>query len=143
MRGIQIMLCGITPTHFSFTSQGEEKKMKRLLPVYFLVFSSITFNANAAHNCAGTVNTVDVDASGNLLLNITGIGDGNTVCSLTKQLGEFVPEACKSTLSLALSAKMSGKKVRLYFRNDTNTNCAKGNWVNLADSGIYYFRLED
>lgn len=113
--------------------------MKYFIFIFLVIFTPLS----NAHNCVGIVNTVDVDASGTLLLNISGVGDGNTLCSLNAQWGKFTPEACKASLSLALAAKMSGKTVRIYFANDTNTNCFKGNWINFADSGVYYFRLEN
>jgi hypothetical protein len=47
-------------------------------------------------------------------------------------------------MSLMLSAKMADKNIRIYFRNDSNTSCAKGNWQNLASSThqVYYIGLE-
>lgn len=102
----------------------------------------VTLNANAAHNCIGKVNTVDVQGNGKINVNIEGIGDGNIVCSLTANHGEFTPEACKAALTLLTAAKFSGSKVRVYFRNDANPSCAKGSWIDFASHGVYYLRAE-
>jgi hypothetical protein len=103
----------------------------------------MTMSVNAAHHCVGNVTNIDVAGSSNVQVNIAGIGDGNILCALNRKLGEYEPEACKAVLGLLMAAKMANKRVRVYFRNDANTSCNKGNWVNLADSGFYYLRLED
>lgn len=107
--------------------------------IYFIPFFSL-----AAHHCLGNVVNIDVAANGNIHANITGVGDGNVLCSTRTKLGEYEPEACRAVLSSLLSAKMSNKKIRLYFRNDTNTSCYKGNWQNLggAANQLYFVRLE-
>jgi hypothetical protein len=98
----------------------------------------------ANHSCVGKVNSIDVAGNGNLQVYISGIGTGNVVCNTGVKLGEYTPEACKAALSLMLSAKMAQKNIRLYFRNDSNTSCAKGSWKNLTSSNhkLYYIRLE-
>ena len=98
----------------------------------------------ATHHCSGEVNTVAVAGNGNIHVNIGTIGDGNVLCNTGVKLGEYTPEACKSALSMLLSAKMAKKKIRLYFRNDTNTSCSKGNWKNFSSSAyqLYYIGLE-
>lgn len=110
-----------------------------ILPFAFLA----ALDGNAAHNCTGKVNTVDVQGSGKINVNIEGIGDGNMVCSLTANHGEFTPEACKAALTLFTAAKFSGAKVRVYFRNDTNSSCNKGSWIDFATHGVYYVRVEN
>ena len=103
-------------------------------------------SANAAHHCVGKVVTVDIGRPANVLVHIEGVGDGNVLCSLEKPMGGFAAEGCKAIYSMLLAAKMSDKKVRLYFKNDTNTNtnCNKGSWKNLADPAheLYHVRLE-
>jgi hypothetical protein len=115
--------------------------MKRLILILPLLLS---ISANAAHNCVGKVINVDIARPANVQVNIQGIGDGNLLCSLNQSMGQFAAEGCKAIYSMLLAAKMSDKKVRLYFKNDTNTNCNKGNWQNLADPSheLYYVRLE-
>lgn len=105
----------------------------------------LSLSVNAAHHCSGKVNTVDVAGPGIVQVNISGIGDGNRLCSLTRKLGEYEPEACKAVFSMLLAAKMGNKKVMLYFRNDSSTACNKGNWQTLWDAkyGLYYVRLLD
>ena len=116
--------------------------MKKLLLAIALCSPSI---AMASHNCTGTVNNIDIASSGTVHANIAGIGDGNVLCSVSKQLGLYTPEACKAALSMALAAKMADKKIRLYFQNDANTTCAKGNWKDFSSAGyqLYHVRLED
>lgn len=101
--------------------------------------------SHATHNCVGQVNNVDIDSGGGIHANISGIGDGNTFCSVKQQKGEFDVESCKGILSLLMAAQMSGKKVRVYFRNDANTSCNKGNWKEFtsAEYQFYYIRLEN
>lgn len=115
--------------------------MKRSILILPLL---LNISANAAHHCVGEVINVDIGPPANLQVNIQGIGDGNLLCSLDQSMGQFAAEGCKAIYSMLLAAKMSDKKVRLYFSNDTNTNCNKGNWKNLADEeyGLYYVRLE-
>lgn len=112
---------------------------KCLLP--FVCF--VALHGNAAHNCIGKVNTVDVQGNGKINVNIEGIGDGNIVCSLTANHGEFKPEACKAALTLLTAAKFSGAKVRVYFGNDANPSCNKGSWIDFASHGLYYLRVEN
>ena len=116
--------------------------MKALLLLITLFFSLSTF---AAHHCKGKVANIDIAGGGNLQANITGIGDGNIFCNIKTKLGEYEPEACNAVLSMLMAAKMADKNIRVYFRNDANTDCNKGNWGSLANSthGIYYVRLED
>jgi hypothetical protein len=113
--------------------------MKCLL---FLMLA-FSFYAQPAHLCTGTVNSVDVSGAGNIQVNIDGIGDGNILCSLNNLHGEYTVEACKAVLSLLLSAKMSEKKVTLYFRNDSTTACRKGDWGDLSAFGFYYIQLKN
>lgn len=108
---------------------------------FLLMFGAL--GANAAHHCLGKVNTVDVQGNGRINVNIEGIGDGNIVCSLTANHGEFTPEACKAALTLLTAAKFSGSKVRVYFRNDANPSCNKGSWIDFASHGLYYLRVEN
>ena len=107
-----------------------------------LLLSVFAIQSNA-HNCIGKVTLLDVDAAGFVNIGIEGIGGGNSLCSLTTTYGEFMPEACKAAFSLLLSAKMSGKNVQIYFRDNKSTSCVKGDWVSLATSGVYYVRLSD
>jgi hypothetical protein len=115
--------------------------MKWFLMLYFIFMS---FSSLAAHHCLGKVMNLDIAGNGNIHANISGIGDGNIVCSTKTRLGEYEPEACKVAFSILLSAKMSDSNVRLYFRNDTNTSCHKGNWTNLGSEshGLYFIRME-
>lgn len=103
----------------------------------------VALHGNAAHNCIGKVNTVDVQGNGKINVNIEGIGDGNIVCSLTANHGEFTPEACKAALTLLTAAKFSGSKVRVYFRNDANLSCNKGSWIDFSSHSLYYLRVEN
>jgi len=115
--------------------------MKKLL---LLTTFLTSFSAMATNHCSGVVNTIAVSGSGNIHVNIGSIGDGNVLCNTGVKLGEYTPEACKSALSMLLSAKMAKKTIRLYFRNDTNTSCTKGNWNNFGtnDYQLYYIGLE-
>jgi hypothetical protein len=97
----------------------------------------------ASHSCVGKVYAVDVSASGTLHVNVGDLGDGNLVCYLNKVHGVFTAESCKAAFSLFLTAKMTGKNVRLWFANDTNPSCSKGHWVDLATHGVYHVRTED
>lgn len=116
--------------------------MKRALAVLSMLITSFSY---ANHNCVGLVNTVDISGRANVQVGISGIGTGNILCSLDSNLGEYTAEACKGVLSLAMSAMMSGKNLRLYFRNDTDTTCSKGDWNNFGDAEyqLYYIRLEN
>jgi len=115
--------------------------VKKIILITTLLAS---FSSIANHHCIGKVNTVAVAGNGNLHVNIGTLGDGNVVCNTGVKLGEYTPEACKTALSLMLSAKMAQKNIRLYFRNDSNTSCSKGNWKNFSSSDyqIYYIGLE-
>jgi hypothetical protein len=115
--------------------------MKRLILILPLLLSPST---NAAHSCVGKVLNVDIGSPANLQVNIQGVGAGNILCSLNQSKRQFAAEGCKAIFSMLLAAKMSDKKIRLYFRNDTNTDCNKGNWQNLTDPAhqFYYMRLE-
>lgn len=116
---------------------------KGLVKYLFLFTCLIGAHGHAAHHCLGTVNTVDVQGNGKINVNIEGIGDGNVVCSLTVNHGEFTPEACKAALTILTAAKFSGSKVRVYFRNDANPSCSKGSWIDFASHGLYYLRVEN
>ena len=108
-----------------------------------MVFIFVFTSAAQAHNCLAKVHSVDVAASGSIQVNLAGMGDGNALCSLNSVHGEFTAEACKAAFSLLLAAQMSGKNVRIYFRNDSNTSCAKGSWIDYAAIGVYYIRVEN
>ena len=71
------------------------------------------------------------------------MGDGNILCALNVKLGQYEPKTCKAALGLLMTAQATGKRIRLWINNDTNTACFKGNWVNLANSGVYHLRIED
>ncbi|MDP2575988.1 hypothetical protein Q8W40_27660 [Vibrio penaeicida] len=109
-----------------------------------MALSLLSFSALATHNCVGDVNNVAIAAGGNVHVNIGSMGEGNVICNTGAMSGEYTPEACKAALSMLLSAKMAKKKVRLYFRNDSNTSCQKGSWKNFGSSAyqLYYIRLE-
>jgi hypothetical protein len=115
--------------------------VKKIILIATLLTS---FSSIAAHHCLGKVNNVAIAGNGNLHVNVGSIGDGNIICNTGVKLGEYTPEACKAVMSLMLSAKMANKNIRIYFRNDSNTSCAKGNWQNLASSThqVYYIGLE-
>lgn len=115
----------------------------RLFSVILAISVSVFVSSANAHNCLGKVQSVDVAGTGNVQVNIAGMGDGNTLCSLNRTHGEFTAEACKASYSLLLAAQMSAKNVRIYFRNDTNTSCAKGSWIDYATIGVYYIRVEN
>ena len=111
----------------------------------FWIFFILVFSASvqAAHNCTGKVNSVDIAGTGNVQVNIEGMGDGNILCSVDRVHGAYTVDACKAALSLLLSAKMSEKKVTLYFTNDANNACRKGDWVDFAGHGFYYIQLKN
>jgi hypothetical protein len=108
----------------------------------FLSTLLLSTYVSASHNCIGKVNSVDVSGSSSILANIGTLGDGNLLCYLDKNYGEFTPEACKAAYSLLLAAKLSLKDVRLWFRNDSNTSCSKGNWIDFSTHGVYHVRIE-
>lgn len=115
------------------------------MKIFLLItLSLLTLAANANHNCTGEVTAVDINAAGNVYVKIDGIGEGNLLCSITQSRGGYEPESCKGVLSLALAAKMAQKKLRLYFHNDTNTSCNKGNWQDFSspDYQLYHVRIE-
>lgn len=114
--------------------------MKIVAFVLLLLFSSSSY---ASHNCIGKVNSVNVDGYGAVLVSVGSLGEGSAVCYLNKPHGEFTADACKAAFSLFLSAKMTGKDVRLYFRNDANPSCSKGSWIDLATDGIYFVSMEN
>lgn len=114
--------------------------MKYLIVAVLFLFSPFAF---AQHNCVGKLVTVDISGNSGVQLYVEGIGEGNVLCGLTTKIGQYEPEACKAAFALLLTAKAANKNVRLWFNNDTSTACFKGNWVNLANSGVYYLRIED
>jgi ABC-type oligopeptide transport system substrate-binding subunit len=109
--------------------------MKYLTIAFLFLFSSLAF---AQHNCVGKLVNVDISGNSGVQLQVEGIGEGNILCSLNTQMGQYQPEACKAAFALLLTDKAANKNVRLWFNNDTNTACFKGNWVNLANSGVYH-----
>lgn len=111
--------------------------------VRFFILFLVASQAYASHMCVGKVHAVDVAFNAAVNASIGNLGDGNTICYLNKAHGEYTAEACKAVFSLLLSAKMSSKDVRLWFRNDTNTSCTKGAWVDLATHNVYHVRLEN
>lgn len=111
------------------------------LAVFMLLFISST--SYASHNCVGKVNAVDVSANGAVHVNVGSLGDGTMLCYLNKAHGEFTVDACKAALTLFLTAKTTGKDVRLWFRNDANPSCSKGHWTDLAAHGVYHVRTEN
>lgn len=115
--------------------------MKRSILIFPLLLS---ISADAAHHCVGKVIDVVIAPPANVQVNIQGIGDGNLLCSLHQSMGLLAAKGCNAIYSMLLAAKMSDKKVRLYFENDTNTNGNKGSWQNLADPSheLYYVRTE-
>ncbi len=114
--------------------------MKKMIFALSLCISS---NVLATHGCPGKARSVDIARPDRVQVNIEGIGDGNLLCSLGENHGHFSPEGCKAIYSMLLSAKMSDKSVRLFFINDTNTDCNKGSWKDIAtEHGLYYVRLE-
>ncbi|MCS4306767.1 hypothetical protein M2404_001092 [Rheinheimera pacifica] len=117
------------------------KILKKYAAVYLFTAPVMV---NAAHYCVGKVQTVDVAGNGNLQADIEGIGFGNILCSLSEKKGEYETEACRASFSLLLAANMANKPVRLYFNNDGNTSCNKGNWLDFSAPihGFYYIRLE-
>lgn len=100
--------------------------------------------ASAVHSCVGKVTAVDVGAPANVQVGISGIGHGNYLCSASERVGPFSPEGCRAVMATLLAAQTSGKSVRLYFNNDTNSSCAKGDWRELhkPEFGFYYLSME-
>ncbi|WP_102794559.1 hypothetical protein [Bowmanella denitrificans] len=113
--------------------------MKFFLCIFILTFS---FAVSAQHNCAGKVISIDLHAPGDVQITIEGIGTGNILCSLTQKKGLVESETCKAMFSLLLTAKATVTPVRLWFNNDNNTSCDKGNYQDLNKFGFYYLRLE-
>ena len=98
--------------------------MKYFFIAFLWSFSSLAF---AQHNCVGKLVNVDIAGDAFVQLQVDTIGGGNALCSLTTQMGQYQPEACKAAFALLLTAKAANKNVRLWFNNDTNTACFKGN----------------
>ena len=110
--------------------------------IFALLSLFASFGTTAAHECTGKVLTVDLSASSTVHVSINGIGSGNIVCSLTANEGLFTPESCKAAFSMLTAAKLSGSNVRLWFKDDRNTSCNKGNWISLSSHSLYYLRIE-
>lgn len=117
--------------------------MKKTVIFLSLLFtSSLSF---AYHSCAGKVGKVGVSSQGWVHVNIDGIGVGNRLCSLNSKEGGYTPEACQTVFSLALSAKVADKNLKLYFNNDADKSCPKGNWKTLTSEAyqLYYVLIEN
>lgn len=101
--------------------------------------------ASAAHSCIGKVTAVDISGPEGVSVTVPGIGSENRLCSLTQASGQYIPEACRAVLASLLSAQATGKTVRLYFLNDTNPSCSKGDFKNFSapEFGWYYLRVEN
>ncbi|MFT5592155.1 MAG: hypothetical protein ACI8SR_000512 [Oceanicoccus sp.] len=110
---------------------------------FVLILFLISLPAAATHHCIGNVNNISVSGNGDVYVGISSIGDSNVICNAGGTKGEFNQEACKTAISMILSAKMAQKKIRLYFKNDENTSCTKGNWNDFSTSGhqLYFIEL--
>ncbi len=114
--------------------------MRTFIFVTSLLFS---FEVFSSHKCTGLVKSIDITGSAQVLTSLEGMGVGNVVCSLSQTLGLYGPEACEAALSLLLTAKASGKEISIWFNDDTNTSCDKGNWQNYSTYGLYHLRIEE
>ena len=102
--------------------------MKYLLAL----LASLPFMVEASHSCFGKVSKIQIIPNASVQVDIEGIGNGNRLCSLKYKLGEYEPEACKAVLSMLITAQAANKDINLYFSNDENTSCNKGNSNNFT-----------
>lgn len=107
---------------------------------FLIIVSNISY---ASHSCQGQISDIHINRSGTIYLSTTGsqsIGSSNSICNLKSDFGSVTVEACKAIYSSLILAKANNYDIRLYFANDTNTNCNKGNWKNLTlpENGDFY-----
>jgi hypothetical protein len=109
--------------------------MKKVILTTLVLSTSFLspIDAWANHACSGKVISVDIHAPGYVLTHIEGSGQGNRVCSLSEAYGEISTEACNAMYSLLLSAKATDKPIKMWFNNDSDVSCNKGQWKFLAD----------
>ena len=110
---------------------------------YYIILLLVIFatKVSATHFCEGKILEVDMTGTGEVLASIENMNSDNKLCVLGITHGIIIPEACQAIYSTLLVAKSTNKKVRVHFRDDTNTSCNKGQGFDFADSEFYYFSI--
>lgn len=116
--------------------------MKKLFIAVILTGLAIS-NAHSSHECEGTITAMDMSSSGGIYASISGMAHAMKFCTTQGNEGLYSADACKGVQSMLMAAYMSGKKVQLWFNNDANTSCSKGNWSKLYDHGLYHVRIKN
>ncbi|MDV5168326.1 hypothetical protein [Photobacterium rosenbergii] len=81
-----------------------------------MIFSGLLSSNVLALDCSANVLSVRVIKTGTLELKMDGPVENNyiNICSVAIVYNDVSPEVCKSWLSIALTAKASGKHVKLW-----------------------------
>lgn len=104
---------------------------------YYLLTSALLMSANSnALDCTGNVLSTRIMNTGTVELKIDGPVGGNypDICSVRSTYYNVHPDTCKSWLSLALTAKASGKKVTLW--GVSGGTCAEGGPLEISKISI-------
>ncbi|WP_162940919.1 hypothetical protein [Photobacterium salinisoli] len=105
--------------------------------LFFSMLALLSLSAHANYHCTGEVKHFGVDRSNLLVSNGFGV---HKLCNVSE-------EYCKAWLSAALSAKMSNRKVTIYYEHPSvsgsqnGSRCNEiGDWV-VPDDSVYYFQV--
>ena len=94
-------------------------KRKHILSVILAFSGSLSADAFANYFCAGTVSYLGVDRSGAVFVALDNSTKTHAICNMNNQGGYLmVPVACKTAYAALLSAKVSGRSIRLYYEDN-------------------------
>lgn len=110
-----------------------------------LLIPSISY---ANHSCEAEVTAVDINSRAIIHASVkmdlrsgsTKRIEGLEFCNIDQKNG-FSTEACKAIYAMLLSSHATGHKIKMWFNDDTNTSCDKGNWADMPKIGFYHLRV--
>jgi len=114
-------------------------QMKRLIQTLTAVALALSATSVMAFSCDSTVNTVGIASNGSLALD-AGYGV-ILICSTTGTVSGVAPDTCKTWFSQALTAKASGRQIRIFFDRGDPSNASLADYVcTAANFGNWVWR---
>lgn len=93
--------------------------MKTLLKIIAASFITISSMANAAIDCNGTINTVYVTNTGEVITVSSWNNKYNKICNVNQEWKGVATNSCKAWLSISQTAKLNQSPVRMQYANES------------------------
>ncbi len=114
--------------------------MKKLVTIFFFILTVSSTAHAATITCKGTVAEIETLYTGIVRLNVSGSGVSNKAyfCSVKSEWKGISAEVCKSWVSKAIAARVSGKPVEITYLNSSSCSSLPINSASTAPYSVSF-----